>query len=41
MQFDVFGMAQENPYDIIELETKDSLKIVVKGKNAEIYLLNQ
>jgi len=34
VQFDVFGMAQENPYDIIELETKDSLKIVVKGKNA-------
>jgi len=32
--FDVFGMALENPYDIIELETNDSLKIVVKGKNA-------
>ena len=32
--FDVFGLALENPYDIIELETNDSLKIVVKGKNA-------
>lgn len=32
--FDVFGMALENPYDVIELETNDSLEIVVKGKNA-------
>ena len=32
--FDVFGMALGNPYDIIELETNDSLEIVVKGKNA-------
>jgi homoserine kinase len=33
--FDVFGMALEIPYDIIELESNDSLEIVVKGKNAE------
>jgi len=33
--FDVFGMALENPYDIIELATNDSLEIVIKGKNAE------
>ena len=32
--FDVFGMALENPYDIIELETNDSIEIIVKGKNA-------
>jgi homoserine kinase len=32
--FDVFGMALENPYDVIELETNDSLEIVIKGKNA-------
>ena len=32
--FDVFGMALEIPYDIIELETNDSLEIVIKGKNA-------
>ena len=32
--FDVFGMALENPYDVIELETNDSLEVVVKGKNA-------
>jgi len=31
--FDVFGMALENPYDVIELETNDSLEIIVKGKN--------
>jgi homoserine kinase len=32
--FDVFGMALESPYDIIELESNDSLEIVIKGKNA-------
>jgi homoserine kinase len=32
--FDVFGMALEIPYDVIELETNDSLEIVIKGKNA-------
>jgi homoserine kinase len=32
--FDVFGMALESPYDVIELETNDSLEIVIKGKNA-------
>jgi homoserine kinase len=31
--FDVFGMALEIPYDVIELET--SLEILIKGKNAE------
>ena len=33
--FDVLGMALEVPYDVIELETNDSLEIVIKGKNAE------
>ena len=33
--FDVFGMALEIPYDIIELEPNDSLEIVIRGKNAE------
>jgi homoserine kinase len=33
--FDIFGMALEKPYDIIELETSESLEIVVTGKNAE------
>jgi homoserine kinase len=32
--FDVFGIALEDPYDVIELETNDSLAVVVKGKNA-------
>jgi homoserine kinase len=32
--FDVFGMALESPYDVIELESNDSLEIVIKGKNA-------
>ena len=32
--FDIFGIALEVPYDVIELETNDSLEIVVKGKNA-------
>ena len=32
--FDVFGMALERPYDVIELETNDSLEILAKGKNA-------
>ena len=32
--FGVFGMALENPYDVIELESNDSLEIIVKGKNA-------
>jgi homoserine kinase len=32
--FDVFGMALEIPYDVIELETNDSLEILIKGKNA-------
>lgn len=32
--FDVFGIALEDPYDVIELETNDSLAIVVTGKNA-------
>ncbi len=31
--FDVFGMALEIPYDVIELEANDSLEIVIKGKN--------
>jgi homoserine kinase len=31
--FDVFGLALESPYDVIELETADSLEIIVKGKN--------
>jgi homoserine kinase len=33
--FDVFGVALEIPYDIIELETADSLEIVIRGKNAQ------
>ena len=33
--FDVFGMALDIPYDIIELEPWDSIKIVMEGKNAE------
>jgi len=33
--FDVFGMALDTPYDIIELEPWDSIKIVMKGKNAK------
>ena len=32
--FDVFGMALESPYDVIELETNDALEIIIKGKNA-------
>jgi homoserine kinase len=32
--FDVFGIALEDPYDVIELETNDTLAIVVTGKNA-------
>ena len=32
--FDVFGIALEIPYDIIELETADSLEVVIRGKNA-------
>lgn len=32
--FDVFGMALEIPYDVIELEVSNSIKVTMKGKNA-------
>ena len=32
--FDVFGKALKNPSDVLELETNDSLEIVIKEKNA-------
>ncbi|MDY6959730.1 MAG: homoserine kinase, partial [Halobacteriota archaeon] len=33
--FDVFGMALEVPFDIIELEVSDSIEIIMKGKNSD------
>jgi homoserine kinase len=30
--FDVFGMALKIPYDVIEIQTNDSLEIVINGK---------
>ncbi|MDY6865458.1 MAG: homoserine kinase [Halobacteriota archaeon] len=33
--FDVFGMALEVPFDIVELEVSDSIEVVMKGKNSD------